>query len=165
MDKDMVKGFSLTQIALHWTVGVLIVFNLLMGDDMSELWRQIERGAVVPTPTAAWIHIIVGVAVLALVAWRLALRLTRGVPAAPEGEGPVMRLAGQAGHIALYVLMIAMPVTGLLAWFGGVTSLADLHGELLKTLLWVMIALHVAAALYHQFILKNGLLNRMRKPG
>jgi cytochrome b561 len=42
--------------------------------------------------------------------------------------------------------------------------LADLHGELLKALLWVMIALHVVAALYHQVMLKDNLLNRMRKP-
>jgi cytochrome b561 len=165
MEKDMVKGFSLTQIALHWVVGILILFNLLMGEDMSELWEQIERGAIVPTTTAAWIHIIVGGIVLALVAWRLVLRLTRGAPAAPEGEGTAMRLAGQAGHIGLYVLMIAMPVTGLLAWYGGVTDLAELHGELLKTLLWVLIAVHVLAAFYHQFFLKDGLLNRMRKPG
>ena len=161
----MVKGFSLTQIALHWTVGVLIVFNLLSGDAMSALWRQISRGAIAPTTTAAWLHIIVGSLVLALVTWRLVLRFTRGVPAAPAGEGTVMKLAGQAGHVALYVLMIAMPVTGLLAWFGGVTALADLHGGLLKALLWAVIGLHVTAALYHQFILKNGLLNRMRKPG
>lgn len=165
MEKDMVKGYSLTQIALHWAVGVLIVFNLLMGDDMSELWRQIERGSTLPTTTVAWIHIIFGGTVLALVAWRLVLRLTRGVPASPEGEGVWMRRAGQAGHLALYVLMIAMPVTGLLAWYGGVTDLAELHGEVLKTLLWVLIAVHVVAAFYHHFILKNGLLNRMRKPG
>ena len=59
--------------------------------------------------------------------------------------------------------MLALPITGLLAWYGGVTSLAGLHGELLKTLLWVMIALHVIAALYHQFVLKDHLLDRMRK--
>ena len=161
----MVKGFSLTQIALHWTVGVLIVFNLLMGDDMTHLWRQIQRGAIAPTTTAAWLHIIVGVVVLALVAWRLVLRYSRGVPPAPEGESALMKLAGQAGHLALYVLMIAIPVTGLMAWFGGVTQAADLHGEVLTVLLWGVIGVHVAAALYHQFILKNGLLNRMRKPG
>lgn len=75
-----------------------------------------------------------------------------------------MALAGTAGHWALYVLMLALPITGLLAWFGGVTALADPHGEILKVLLWVMIVLHVAAALYHQFVLRDNLLNRMRKP-
>ncbi len=161
----MVKGFSRTQIALHWGVALLILFNLLMGDDMSHLWREIQKGGVAPTTTAAWIHIIVGSLVLLLVLWRLILRYTRGVPAAPEGESRMMTLAGDVGHSALYVLMIGLPLTGLLAWFGGVTSLADIHGGVLKVLLWVVIAGHVLAALYHQFILKDGLLNRMRKPG
>lgn len=161
----MVKGFSLTQIALHWIVGLLILFNLLRGDDMSGLWRQVERGAVVPTTTVAWAHIIVGSLVLVLVLWRLVLRFTRGVPPPPAGETRALTLAGHAGHSALYVLMIALPVTGLLAWFGGFNALADLHSGPLKALLWVVISLHVVAALYHQFIRKDGLLNRMRKPG
>ena len=161
----MVKGFSLTQIALHWGVAALILFNLILSDDMSALWRQIQQTGPVPTTTGAWLHIIAGVAILALVAWRLILRFTRGVPAAPEGESHLMKLAGDAGHILLYVLMIALPVTGLLTFYGGFTALGDLHSGLLKALLWAVIALHVAAAFYHHFILKDGLLNRMRKPG
>ena len=109
-------------------------------------------------------HIIVGSLVLAFALWRLVLRYSRGVPAAPEGESRLMTRAGWASHVALYALMIALPVTGLLAWFGGINALADLHGGVLKALLWGLIALHVLAALYHQFILKDGLLNRMRKP-
>ena len=112
----------------------------------------------------AWVHIVTGVLVLAFAVWRLALRVTRGVPAAPAGESNLMKLAGEAGHWALYALMLAMPITGLLAWYGGVTSLAGLHGDILKVLLIVMIGLHVVAALYHQFMLKDNLLNRMRKP-
>lgn len=160
----MVKGFSLAQIVLHWLVAGLILYNLLTGDAMSELWRLIGQGTATPTTTAAWVHIIVGSLVLALVLWRLVLRFTRGVPAAPDGDSRWMTQAGRASHVALYALMIAVPVTGLLAWFGGVNALADLHGGLLKLLLWVLIAVHVLAALYHQFILKDGLLNRMRKP-
>ena len=41
---------------------------------------------------------------------------------------------------------------------------ADIHGGVLKALLWVLIAGHVLAAFYHHFVLKDGLLNRMRKP-
>ena len=42
-------------------------------------------------------------------------------------------------------------------------ALGGLHAELLKTALWVVIGLHVVAAFYHHFILKDGLLNRMRR--
>ena len=159
----MVTGFSRIQIGLHWAVGLMILYQLLLGDDMSSVWRQIERGNAVPTTTGAWIHIIVGTLILVLVLWRLSLRFTRGVPAAPAGESRALKVAGDAGHVLLYVLMIALPVTGLLAWFGGVTSLAGLHGLLLKSLLWLMIGLHVLAALYHQFIRKDGLIKRMMR--
>ncbi len=161
----MVKGFSLTQIALHWGVALLILYNLIFSDDMTALWRQIRQTGPMPTTTGAWLHIIAGVAILLLVLWRLTLRFTRGVPAAAEGESAALKLAGDAGHILLYVLMFAMPVTGLLTFYGGFTALGDLHGGILKALLWIVIALHVVAAFYHHFILKDGLLNRMRKPG
>lgn len=161
----MVKGFSLTQIGLHWITALLILFNLIMSDDMSALWRQMEQTGPQAMTTGALLHIVAGVVVLALVAWRLVLRFTRGVPDAPAGESAVQKLAAAAVHVLLYVLMIGLPVSGLLAFYGGFDSLADLHAEVLKTLLWVLIAAHVAAAFYHHFVLKNGLLNRMRKPG
>ena len=160
----MVKGYSRVQIALHWAVAAFIVFNLLMGEDMSHLWRDLQQGGTAATTTGAWAHIIAGSLVLALVVWRLILRFTRGVPAAPAGESRALRLAGEVGHLALYVLMIALPVTGLLAWYGGVTSVSELHGEVLKLLLWLVIIAHVVAAAYHQFVRKDGLMDRMRKP-
>ena len=54
----MVKGYSRTQIALHWAVALLILFNLIFSDAMSELWRQIEQTGPTPTTTGAWAHIL-----------------------------------------------------------------------------------------------------------
>jgi len=161
----MVKAYSRTQIFLHWAVALLILFNLIFSDAMTALWRQIEHTGPTPTTTGAWVHIFVGVAVLGLVAWRLALRVTRGAPHAPAGTHALLKFAGDAGHIALYALMIALPGTGLFAFFGGFETLGDLHGGVLKALLWALIALHVGAAFYHHLVLKDGLLNRMRKSG
>ena len=91
------------------------------------------------------------------------LRLTRGVPDAPDAT-PAMEMAVKVGHLAIYALMIALPATGLAAFFGGIDILAELHEGPLKALLWVLIAGHVVMALYHQFVLKDGLLDRMRTP-
>jgi cytochrome b561 len=159
----MVKGYSRVQIALHWVVAGLIVFQLIFGEAMGEAWDSFtERGAADMT-FLAWAHIVAGIAVLVLVVWRLSLRLTRGVPEAPAGESALVGLGGAAAHWGLYALMLGAPVTGLLAWYGGITSLAEVH-ELAKPALIILIILHFVAALYHQFILKDGLLNRMRKP-
>lgn len=159
----MVKGYSRAQISLHWAVALLVIYQLLFSDGMSEVWRSFRQSGVTTMTLAAWMHIIFGMLVLAFGLWRLALRGTRGVPAGPAGESRLIRLAGAAGHWALYALMLAMPITGLLAWYGGFTSLGGLHGDILKLLLIVMIALHLVAALWHQFALKDNLLNRMRK--
>ena len=60
----MVKGYSRTQIFLHWAIALLILFNLIFSDAMSDLWRQIKQTGPAPTTFGAWAHIIVGVAVL-----------------------------------------------------------------------------------------------------
>lgn len=159
----MVKGYSRVRIALHWALAGLIIHQLIFGEDMGRAWRAVRNSAAPDMTVAVWAHIVVGVTVLALVMWRLTLRLKRGVPAAPEGESRLVKLAGTLGHGGLYALMIVAPVSGLLAWYGGVATMAEVHSWL-KPALILLIAVHIAAALYHQFIVKDGLMNRMRKP-
>ena len=64
-------------------------------------------------------------------------------------------------HALLHIVLIAIPLAGLAAWFGGIGRAGDLH-VLLTDLLLVLAGLHVAAALYHHFVLKDGLMNRLR---
>ena len=161
----MVTGYSRTQIALHWAVALFVFYQLIFSDAMTGAFRSVTQGGPPVVGLGAWSHIIVGSLVLILVLWRLTLRFTGGVPPGPAEDNHMLDVVGVAGHWALYVLMMALPVTGLLAWFAGMTSLGDLHGGILKVLLWGMIVLHVLAALWHHFIRKDGLLNRMRKPG
>jgi cytochrome b561 len=157
------KGYSATQIGLHWLIAVLIIFQLIFGEDMTRVWRAIKNGTPATLDLWAWAHILVGIAVLVFAGWRLLLRATRGVPEAPHGGSAMATKAAEAGHWLLYALMIAAPVTGLLAWYGGVSSAAELH-ELLKPLFIILVAVHVVAALWHHFGLKDGLLDRMRRP-
>jgi cytochrome b561 len=161
-DFAMVKGYSPTQIALHWVVGILIVLQLVFGDSMTDVYRAFRRSGAADLTLMAWLHIIAGVAVLVFAGWRLVLRVTRGAPPAPEGESAAFALAGAVSHWVLYALMVLVPITGLLAWYADLATMGELH-QLAKPALIILIGLHVAAALYHQFILKDGLLNRMRK--
>lgn len=158
------RGYSVTQIGLHWIVAVLIVVNLIFEDWIKAGWHAIEEGGSPVYDAGALAHIGVGVAVLVFALWRIALRFTRGVPEAPAGETAVVRMAGHLGHLALYALMIAVPVVGLMAWFGASEDLAELH-EMAKPLFVLLILAHVLAALWHQFIRKDGLMDRMRRPG
>lgn len=156
------KGYSATQIALHWGVAGLILFQLIFGEDMGSAWRSVEKALPPEMNLGVWAHIIAGIAVLVLVLWRLSLRFSRGAPEVPQAS-VVMMQAAKWGHWALYAVMLLAPISGLLAWYGGVAPAAEVH-ELFKPVLIVLIAGHVVAALYHQFIRKDGLLLRMKRP-
>lgn len=157
------KGYSARQIRLHWIVTLLIVLQFILHEPMAEAWDGIEDGQ---SPAFNWLilsHVAGGVLVLIFALWRLGLRLTRGVPPAPETEIAPLRTAAHLGHLALYALMILMPVSGLAAWFGGIEAAAEGH-EVLKVALLALVAVHVLAALWHQFWLKDGLMQRMKRP-
>ncbi|MDZ4310670.1 MAG: cytochrome b/b6 domain-containing protein [Cypionkella sp.] len=156
------KGYSVTQIALHWIVAALIVFQMIFGDAMGSAWRAVREGLAPDMTLAVWAHIIAGIAVLLFVVWRLALRFTRGAPEAPAASVMMMQ-AAKWGHRALYAAMVLAPISGLMAWYGGVESAAEVH-ELFKPVLILLVLGHVLAALYHQFIRKDGLLLRMKRP-
>lgn len=157
----MPKGYSRAQIALHWIAAALILWQFVGNDAIARAWRAVRQGTEATLGLAGWSHILAGVAILALVVWRLALRRSRGAPPAP-GTAP-LRLAASATHIALYLLMIGLVVSGGVAWFGGVGAAMGAH-KLMKTLLMVLVGLHVLAALWHQFWLRDGLMERMRRP-
>lgn len=154
-------GYSLLQIRLHWVVAVLVIFQLIFGEGIADSFdARLESGASGYSLQAV-LHIAAGVLIGLLALWRLSLRLGRGVP--DEGAGP-LGLAAKLAHWSFYAILIVAPVVGLVAWFGGSETAGDLH-EIAKPLLIVLIGAHVLAALWHQFILKDGLLRRMKRPG
>ncbi len=157
------KGYSARQIRLHWMAAAVIVLQFVLHEPMSQAWDGIEEGR---SPAFNWLvlaHIAGGALVLVFALWRLALRQTRGVPPAPEGEAAPLRMAAHLGHLALYALMIAMPLSGMAAWFGGISAAAEAH-ETMKAALMALVAVHVLAAFWHQFWLKDGLMLRMKRP-
>lgn len=157
------SGYSRAQIGLHWIIAALVIFQLAFGDDMSHVMRAIARGAVITPSDAFWAdaHYYLGVAVLALVLVRLALRFIAGAPE-PAQQGWMAKVAALS-HGAFYILLLAAPILGLLAYYLG-KPFGDLH-ELCKPLLIILIGAHAAAALFHQFWLKDGTLRRMLVPG
>jgi len=159
----MPKAYSRRQIRLHWLVFILVVVQFVLNDSIHEAWHKVERGiAFEPSPLVIS-HVAIGFLLLALTIWRLIVRKRRGVPALPENEPPLMKLAAHVAHISLYVLMFLIPISGAVAWFGPLGLAAEGH-ELLTSLLLFVGGAHVAAALYHQFVLKTNLMDRMRTP-
>ena len=94
--------------ALHWLMAVLIFVALPLGVWASLLPRGQMRSEVL------FFHKSFGVTVLGLIALRIVWRLIAGAPEYVEPLGRLTHAAARAGHLALYALMIAMPVSGYL---------------------------------------------------
>ncbi|MBN8291300.1 cytochrome b [Rhodobacter sp. NTK016B] len=156
-------GYSLPQIGLHWIIAALVIAQLFIGESMTELVEAAEEGEPISgsTSTFATTHYYFGIAILALVAIRLALRLTNGAPP-PPATGQTLETLGRVSHWLFYALLVVVPITGLLGYY-----LGDPYGEIhtfAKPVFIGLIALHVVAVLYHQFWRKDDVLMRMLKP-
>lgn len=157
------KGYSLAQIRLHWIVAALILLQILFREPMAEAWDARREGGPVALSAGVAAHVAGGLLVLAFALWRLVLRRRHGAPPPPETEPAPLRLAATLAHWTLYGLMVLVPLSGALAWFGGIAAAAEAH-QVLKNLLLLVVLVHVLAALWHQFWLKDDLLDRMRRP-
>ena len=157
------NGYSALQIRLHWIVAALIVLQYLGKEPISDSWDAYLAGSTLKFNPLVAAHVAGGLLILVLVGWRLAARITRSVPPPPEQEALPLRIIAKVTHGLLYVILIAMPITGAVAWFGGVGQAANAH-NVIKVALVFFIGLHVVGALFHHFVLKSNVLFRMWRP-
>ncbi|MDL2410284.1 cytochrome b/b6 domain-containing protein [Rhizobium calliandrae] len=163
MAQSISSNYSPTQRLLHWTIALLIFFNLLFPDGMNAWHRIIRQGG---TPSAndissANIHAYVGIAILLLAIVRLGVRIMQGVPDETANEPALFRVAARLAHVALYLLIFALPLSGIAAYYFGIEVLGSIHAGVLKVLLWALVVAHIAGALAHQFYWKTDVLRRM----
>jgi len=156
-------GYSRLQIRLHWIVFGLIALQYIFAESMEKAWGIVVKGGTVEFSPLIAAHVFGGMAIMLLVLLRLVVRLKRGAPADAEGTSAAQGKVMHAMHWTLYLLMILMPLSGSLAWFGGIEQAAVNH-NILKVALMVVVGLHVAAALFHQFVVKDNIIDRMRTP-
>lgn len=156
-------GYSRLQIRLHWIITALIALQFVLHEPIAAAWDVYAKGGEIQFSPLVAVHVFGGIAVLLLVLWRLSVRLKRGAPPPPEAEHPALKIAAHLSHWVLYVLMILMPVSGAVAWFGGIQQAATSHFYM-KFALLGLVGLHVVAALFHQFVLKTNLMQRMKTP-
>ena len=165
---------------LHWTIVVLILVMAYLGLTMTDLPNGPHK-----VHTYA-LHKSIGLTILALVALRVLWRLYAGAPAPVTGTPRWQERIASATHLALYVLLFAIPLSGWwvnstagfpLQWFGlfHVPKLAQRDAQLHdiatgthELLFWVLIALvlaHAAAAFYHHLFQHDATLARMLPRG
>ena len=172
---DGVLHYNRVACALHWTIAILIVANLLVG-----LFHDAMKGwPVMP------VHKSIGLTVLALSLFRLIWRITHPAPPLPNHMSRLEAGLAHGLHWLLYGFMIVMPLSGWIMssagdrplnwfWMFDVPKFAVAKGDAITGLsrgahtvlgytMAVLVLGHIGAALRHHFILKDRILNRMLK--
>ena len=174
-------GYTGTAKLLHWLVVALLLAQFAFAYMMPHIGRDTKPNMVIN------LHFAFGVIILAAVVVRLAWRFTHVEPTPLDRIPPWLVWSARAVHFALYLLLIAIPILGWMnaSWRGfdvsvfGLFSLprlmatraagfawtGDVHVALSWYVLLGFIAVHVAAALYHGLIRRDGVLARMLPSG
>lgn len=166
--------YDRTAMALHWLMAGLIVAAFVLALVIDAFPRSAK-------PVAVEVHKDIGMAILVLLALRVLWRLTHRPPALGDDIGALTRRASSLGHLALYGLMVAVPVIGILYAFWRGQSLylglfdipspwaadrpmarqfREIH-EFGAYALIGLAGLHAAAALWHHYVRQDGVLRRM----
>ncbi len=174
--RNTASRYGSLSIGLHWLMVLLIaaVYACI------ELRENFPKGSDLRDGLKTW-HFMLGLGILVLALFRLAARLTDTVPGIEPAPPRWQALLAKLAHVALYVLMIGMPLAGWMIlsaegkpipFFGldlpplimQSKAVAEWANEIHETggnVGYFVIGLHSIAALYHHYFLRDNTLRRM----
>src|SRR5450759_3558690 len=160
----------------HWATAILVVAAFVYGPGGSE-----QRIYSLAKDFDRQLHETLGIGVFVIALIQLAWRAFDAAPDDPPMP-PWMRVSSKLVHAMIYILLLAVPLTAIFgAWLEGHpltllgnvrigprlteahavgSAIASIHTWLGDTILWVA-GLHATAALYHHFVLRDGVLRSM----
>ncbi len=173
----MISKYSKVAILFHWLIAILVVANFVLASMAEDLPREAQGALIAP-------HKALGVTILFLSVLRLFWRIGHRPPPLPESVPSWQAGLGRTVHILFYFLIIAVPLSGWLMasahpkappvdFFGlfdvtmpiakdeGLAGVGHEAHEVLTKPLFLLIILHILAALKHQFIDRLPFLQRM----
>lgn len=156
-----IASYSNVQKAIHWGVAVLCVaeFPTAAGIQKRHLGHVFGIKAPTVDLVRAATHEWAGYLVFGLTVLLLLCRTIEGAPPLPAGMRPWERWAAHVAHAAIYLGLFVLVVSGMAAMY--VDGRFVFVHMTLTNLGIGLIAIHVAAALWHQFIRRDHLLDRM----
>lgn len=165
------KQYSKRTAIFHWVIFTLFVIAFYLGHQLDESKDGASKLAMYP------FHFLIGDLVLLLTVLRIYFRRKDGEPG-PANANPILNKVSAATHMLTNLTVVAVVISGgvtvvtsgllqafetknpaLIPDFEKVPA-KEFH-ELFLSIMLVLVAFHVAAALYHQFIVKDNLLRRI----
>lgn len=196
MNHDSVR-YTKTAKVLHWLIAIGIFFMFALGWFMADLPKEAPKQvaydildlgiytwnlseAVSPRTFYFNLHKSIGVTIFALILIRVLWRFTHKPPALLSSYKAIERKLASGTHHLLYLLMVALPLSGVLMainskygikWFGmdflggsdnkPIRELFKETHEFIGIIILLVIILHILGALKHKFIDKDETLSRM----
>jgi cytochrome b561 len=177
IDANLPLQYDRMLVVLHWVLAIGLFYQLGLG-----LWME-DIPKDPPGIRAGWfnLHKSIGICLGFLILWRLGWRVTHSVPAPPIGNTDFQNKLSQWAHRALYLCMVVLPVSGFMGssfspypvkFFGlplpklwepspeGKELFSEIH-EVTAFVMMIIIILHISAAVWHQWVKRDGLLSRM----
>src|SRR5947207_1340519 len=173
----MAERYDKLAITLHWVVAALVLCQISLG------WWMLDLPKSPPGLRAGWfnVHKSIGLTIGLLVLFRLAWRIGHPPPPLPESMPRWQARAARASHFLLYAALIAQPLVGYLGssftpypikyfglvlpyWGWDAPALKELCSAVhfgLACLISVLVAIHIAAALKHLLVNRDGVFQRM----
>jgi cytochrome b561 len=169
-------GYTGTAKALHWTIMALLIVQFVVAWTMPEIRRDTKPETLIN------LHLSVGVLILIVAVVRLVWRATHAEPPPADGVPMWQLKSARIVHWLLYGLLFVVPILGWInaSWRGfpvilfglelpkmvatrapGLRWTGDVHGLLANYLMLTLVGLHVAAALYHWLLRRDGVMQRM----
>jgi cytochrome b561 len=163
-------------IGVHWLTVILVIVQVIAGITMVNIDRGWTQNVLYD------VHKSVGVTLLLLVLFRLIWRVHHPWPPLPSGMPRSQVILARINHVLLYAMLIVMPVSGFVFTAAGgypipYLGLIELSGLVPKNesiskaanvvhlagqwVVYALVGLHVMGALYHLFIRKDGVFQRM----
>lgn len=158
---DTPATYRRSQIWLHWIVVIGVILQIGFNSAIVAVVDAREAGQAAADGDMTWamVHVSIGFVILLAVLARLYLRFRHGVPGHAPGTSTVQAKVATVMHNALYGLLLAMVITGMLTW-NEIAPLGGVHFALSTALFFAAIA-HGLAAIFNQFVRKDGTLARM----
>ncbi|HEX5353588.1 MAG TPA: cytochrome b [Rhodanobacteraceae bacterium] len=169
--------YTRTAIFLHWLILALLIAQYTIG------WTMPHIGRHTPVTTLIGLHFSIGVLIIGVIIVRLIWRAIHGEPVPEAGVPPWQVRSARVIHWLLYLLLVVVPVLGWInasyrgmpiTFFGlvqvpqlvathsaGWSWTGDIHTLIAEYAILPLVGLHVAAGLYHYFIRRDRVLQRM----
>jgi len=179
------KSYTTVAIILHWLIAAAIIFQVILG------WRMGDEAKGPATYAIFQLHKSIGITILLLSLARLAWRLTHRPPPHPAAQPRWETIASHVVHVAFYVIMIGLPITGWIivsasklsiptVLFGAIPwphipglpemaagpkhvwhEIGEIGHGVLVKTTYLLLALHLGAVAKHQILDRDDVLNHM----